>query len=513
MKRFFKWAAIVVSALILLLILVIGSFIGWLKWSGERDWKRAEAELRAKGEKLTFAELVPPMPPDSENFFADPLWAEYADLVQRKNVQGLDEWVPRLRSDQYQLQRWQYSLLAPEEKERLIKLIPSVKGINNRKEAFSLLRAKLDQEKDLQKQREMAALLLDVVAPADPVLIHVAKLSERPKAQFPIRYDLGPRTPLPQISAIMSLAQIINRKALSELILGKIKEAATDTQTLLRLSSIVKNDPMLISFLVRVSSVTLALQPINEGILRHSWTAADLNSFQERLNRLHLQEGILTALKGERAFFNQCDSALIGAELTCSSSRSNLLEKMEVKLNQLCFQSIFIKDKAFQNLWFQRNVETLNSNISTGWNATSAQSADQEITALAKNPLNRIIYALNVISSSAIASCCLKAVECQTQADQTLIACALERYRLARGSYPSSLEALVPEYLAKLPNSPITGKPMNYSPKPDGTFLLWSPGWNLKSLGGKPGEFLGEGDIVWGQPLPKLSREKPKASE
>jgi hypothetical protein len=121
--------------------------------------------------------------------------------------------------------------------------------------------------------------------------------------------------------------------------------------------------------------------------------------------------------------------------------------------------------------------------------------------------IKKWIYMLNVMSIPAISGCIQNAAATQTQVDQTLIACVLERYRIARGSYPDSLNALVPDYLAKLPNSPITGKPMNYSLNPDGTFLLWSPGWNLKSLGGKPGKFKGDGDIVWNQPLP--TKKKP----
>jgi hypothetical protein len=48
---------------------------------------------------------------------------------------------------------------------------------------------------------------------------------------------------------------------------------------------------------------------------------------------------------------------------------------------------------------------------------------------------------------------------------------------------------------------------MNYSLKSDGTFSLWSVGWNLKTLNGRPGEYAGNGDIVWNQKI--SSQEKP----
>jgi type II secretory pathway pseudopilin PulG len=120
------------------------------------------------------------------------------------------------------------------------------------------------------------------------------------------------------------------------------------------------------------------------------------------------------------------------------------------------------------------------------------------------------MYIMVTMAASSLDRAIEKTVECQTQVDQSLISCALERYRLAHGAYPSSLDALVLEYLTKIPNSPIDGKPMNYSVKPDGSFLLWTPSWNLQSLDGKPGQFIGEGDIVWGQPIPKLPKELPK---
>jgi hypothetical protein len=505
MKRILKWAAIVLGSLVLLFVLVVGLFLGWLRWSGEREWKQAEAELRAKGEKLTFAELVPPMPPDSENFYADPLWAEYVDLVKKKNAQGLVDWEPRLPCDQRQLRRWESVPLTPEEKERLSKLIVGEKGIKTRKEAFSLLRTKLAKEKDPQKQKEMATLFLDIIAPAQPVLARIAKLSERPKAQFPIRYDLGLNAPLPHLTTIMVLSRIINGKALSELFLGKTQEATTDTLTLLRLASIDRTPPLLICHLVGFSSATMACVSINKGVELHAWTNDQLTSFQKLLGSIDLRARCLFALRGERIFFNEikpCDHLIVSNGDGGKSGFENI--------TNLANKIILLNNKAYQLLLIQRQLETLSANYQKGWNISSTPPMDMQIQDILKNPNSKLIHMLNVLSVTGYADYTEKIADYQTQVDQTLIACALERYRLAHGAYPASIDTLVPEYLAKLPNSPITGKPMNYSLKPDGTFLLWSPGWNLKSLGGKPGEFKGDGDIVWGMPVPM--QDRPKAS-
>jgi hypothetical protein len=303
MKRFLKWAAILVGSFSLFLIILVGSFLGWLKWSGERDWKRAEAELRAKGEKLTFVELVSPMPPESENFFADPLWMEYADLVREKNAYGIEAWKTRLASDRFQLQKWQYVPLTNEEKSRVAKLMPKGRKIESREEAVSQTRTKLLQEKNPQKQKDMAVMFLDLIAPADPVFTKIKLLSQRPAAQFPIRYELGPSAPTSYITAIMSLSRNISIKALSELILARNEDAAADTFLLLRLTSILKNEPLLISFLVRTSTVMQALEPLNEGILRHAWNETALCSFQEQLGQISLSDGLILGFRGERAFF------------------------------------------------------------------------------------------------------------------------------------------------------------------------------------------------------------------
>jgi hypothetical protein len=94
----------------------------------------------------------------------------------------------------------------------------------------------------------------------------------------------------------------------------------------------------------------------------------------------------------------------------------------------------------------------------------------------------------------------------QDKARQALIACALERYRLAHNSYPEGLAALVPETLPLLPVDIITGKDFIYSRKADDRFLLYSVGWNEKDDGGavvrQPGGWIdtSKGDWVWSPP-------------
>ena len=72
----------------------------------------------------------------------------------------------------------------------------------------------------------------------------------------------------------------------------------------------------------------------------------------------------------------------------------------------------------------------------------------------------------------------------QTWVDQALIACALERYRLANEKYPTDLVALVPQFLEKIPHDIITGKPMSYTRTDEQNFKLWSIGWNEVDDGG-----------------------------
>jgi hypothetical protein len=65
----------------------------------------------------------------------------------------------------------------------------------------------------------------------------------------------------------------------------------------------------------------------------------------------------------------------------------------------------------------------------------------------------------------------------QTRVNLALVACALERHRLARGEYPKTLASLVPEFIKAVPADIITGQTLSYSRDTTGAFVLYSTGW------------------------------------
>jgi hypothetical protein len=53
------------------------------------------------------------------------------------------------------------------------------------------------------------------------------------------------------------------------------------------------------------------------------------------------------------------------------------------------------------------------------------------------------------------------------------VAVALERFRRDHGSWPETLDALVPQYLAAVPADPQDGKPLRLKRRPDGVVVYW----------------------------------------
>jgi len=92
---------------------------------------------------------------------------------------------------------------------------------------------------------------------------------------------------------------------------------------------------------------------------------------------------------------------------------------------------------------------------------------------------------LALMAYPALTKSAIRFAQVQTYADLAQVACALERYRLAHGGYPETLDALTPNYIDKLPHDVINGQPLHYRRTESGHFILYSIGWNEKDDGGQ----------------------------
>jgi hypothetical protein len=100
-----------------------------------------------------------------------------------------------------------------------------------------------------------------------------------------------------------------------------------------------------------------------------------------------------------------------------------------------------------------------------------------------------------------------RSARAQSFADMAHIAIALERYHLAHGNFPDTLDPLTPQFIEKVPHDVIGGQPLKYHRTENDRFVLYSVGWNERDDGGpvvlsKDGKTVNwkEGDWVWQLP-------------
>ena len=95
---------------------------------------------------------------------------------------------------------------------------------------------------------------------------------------------------------------------------------------------------------------------------------------------------------------------------------------------------------------------------------------------------------------------------------------ALERYRAAKGGYPTALADLAPDFLKEVPPDPFTAKPLLYRPEPGGA-IIYNVGKNQTDDSGIEDMDNDKDDISWASgtaavrkftpPRPKPETEEP----
>jgi hypothetical protein len=476
LKKISRWMLFVVACLVTLVAL----FYAEEDWRGKHAWDTYQREREAKGDSFEWSSIVPPPVPDNENFAAIPF---FAGLFPK----------PTHSTELYRIG------------------FPT--GCTNKWGNWRLGRMEdLSGWPGCFSNTDLRVAL----SKYEPILQQITDASRRPYCRFPIRYEDSFAALLPHLNSMRQLARVYRLRALAELSAGETDAALQDVQTSLRLVDKLKDEPVPISFLVRVGMLDLITQPIWEGLVAHRWTDGQLAALQMQLEEIDQLESSRKALQGGRIF--ACHTIL-----WLCDHRSGLPKWVDYSPKPDVYSEAITgwPGQAAPSGWFyqnQRNLdrfyaETLLPTVDRERhriNPSAVERIDQSIKTLPITPYNVLFRWLSV----AITGITKKAALSQTYVDETVVACALERYRLAHGSFPETLDPLVPQFINKLPHDVIDGEPLHYRHAAADQYLLYSVGWNEKDDGGQiamdgVNQNFDDGDWVWfSQPQPQ-----PPASE
>jgi hypothetical protein len=424
-------------------------------WRGHYAWKHLKAELAARGERLKPSDYTAASVPAEQNFAETPVLRA---ITYRSNMDS--------------------NLF------RKFELVHrSLSYFPNGTEPVS----KENADKVLAAFQNIAAEMAELRA-----------ATKCPYAQFPKTNDNAFLGDVPNFITLRTLSHLFSIHASAELVAGHSERARADIAVVQRLADSLRGKTTLVEAMIRVSVLGLTLPPFEEGLRAGAWSDAELAAFQKSFESEELLTGLDAAMRGgERNSITELVAELPRARLmetiggngpqNWKTDCFNLavrwcprgwLEQNAVKYSQVMQHQFDVYDVKQQRVFPDK------------CDATSA-FIDAELKTMTPYKYLVALGMPNFAKATQITA------ERQIYLQEATLACALERFRRARGEYPEALAALVPQFIARLPTDVMTGQALKYQRADKDKFTLYSVGWNLKDDGGIRTSNRIEGDWVW----------------
>lgn len=407
-------------------------FVAIENWRGNRAWRGYLAEQVARGDDPTRLVERGRRVPDEQNLFKAPtfailLYERPGDAERRKLVESL-----RL-SRYHALGRYDGTRQSMQAVRDELKRVPGLLEGGGDSAAQDILKA---------------------LQPLDGVLDELAEAARvRPLAALePL--PVGSFGPMVDADGVFKLGQALGVRAAATLETGHAERAFTDVFTLQRLANGLTDRPAtLLNLLVGVAMQGKAAEVIADGLQRNAWNETQLATFERLLGEVRPMAGVRDALRNERAHVVR----IIDTQPAALGER--------VPWPWWLFHG-----------WRQQNKVSYCRQMGTQIlprivPEPEARLRPATVAAAEKVSVPRLRSPYTWVVDLALTNL-QKIPQGVARSGDRLrlheIACALARYRLARSSYPESLTALVPGYVARLPVEVVSGQPMQYQVLADG---------------------------------------------
>ncbi|HEV2693728.1 MAG TPA: hypothetical protein VG347_12625 [Verrucomicrobiae bacterium] len=498
--RLLRWALIGLVALITFAALLVTEE----NWRTKRAWENFKRAAEAHGGHFDMASIIPPTVPDDQNFFCAPIVAEtlkdsggadsdpsgpQAYRLDLKIYRGDSESWPKNGGN------WQ--------KGELTDLVQWQRYFRN---FAGTPEGKTNGFPVPAQPQTPAADTLLALSIFNPPLEELRQASLRPYARIPFDYgnDFGAAGELlPGLANMKRCAQFLQLRTIAELQDNQNTPALADIELLLRLNNCLREQPFLISHLVRIAMMAITLQPVYEGLAGHHWSDAQLAELELALSQQDYLADYEFAMRGELATaIDTCEKQRITGQIKYADEKGNVVTNSYGWAPAAFFYG---SELAFVQMHQQFIVPIIDLT-----NRVASPAALRKGQAAIESEKKHYHYykILALMSLSGVGPSVMKFARIQSELDLARVACALERYQLAHGNYPETLETLAPQFIAQVPHDLINGQPLHYRRTYDGKFILYSVGWDEKDDGGKV--FLTakgsvdqkKGDWVWQYPAP-----------
>lgn len=479
------------TAVAVLLVVLALSFYGFQSWQSRRQWAAFQKQLKQRGESLDVTGVIPGPVPDEQNLAQSPAFQKFL------NQKPTDKSAASLLRESLK-----HSAIDPNSGAGTTFHSPWMQQGPAPLDQYAVWIAPKFIRGSTQDRQQLATTVWDGMQPLQADLAALASVAHLPFFQATTNrtaatiYETNPR----ELAALEQAHFLFQLRACALVALNRNTEAGADVMTGLRLARLAAQSPDMKSSLRIQVMLGRTLQPIWEGLAKRAWDEPQLAGFQQELASFDLL-GIHT---------NTIHRTVLAHIETWRAIPDSGTPPQSIPQPGGVY--VQRREWAWQpGVWWYGNCEQLyraGQNAIARVDATAGRVAqDFDWSDLSGLPLGAVVNQLFQQAPWWGSNPSLVSFA-QTAANQGVIACALERYRLARGAYPESLDQLVPIYLSHIPCDISRGRPMFYALDDQGGYSLRGAGSN-----GNIDPLASSDDWVWAfSPLtnapPTLPRQK-----